>query len=251
MRWIFGLDRLHRVDSKKQRGSLLAAAVDYGASGFDVAPMYANGIGEKAQGEFLASASVARERLVVNTKFGIPYVPYGLLPSFMFKPCRAIDLVASKLFKRRDGRCFTAVFLQESVNESLMRLKTDYIDALFIHEPLLMFEQADEIATALVRLRDQGKILKIGVSGGAPCVPGIARDLDLDVLQAPLALLKETNCFSGELSAYHIRRGLNTKSGDALLLSDYYAAARAVKAETVLFQTTQLAHMKSFAGGLM
>lgn len=248
MRWIYGLDRLHRVASKTQREKLMASALELGASGFDVAPMYGNGIGESVLGSFLANTAVSRERLVVNTKFGIPYVAYGLLPGFMFKPCRAIDLVTSKILRLAERRCYSAAFMENSVNESLKRLKTDYIDTLFIHEPLLRLEQAEELLSALGSLRAKGKILKTGVSGGYPCVTAMACDLRLDVLQAPPGLLKDANGFSGELNAYHIRRALNAQPNGALSLADYYATAKAVRAETVLFQTTQLPHLKLFSG---
>jgi myo-inositol catabolism protein IolS len=54
-------------------------------------------------------------------------------------------------------------FLKQSVEESLQRLKTDYIDLFYIHYPD-QDTPKDEAVGALKQLKDEGKIRAIGVS---------------------------------------------------------------------------------------
>jgi myo-inositol catabolism protein IolS len=54
-------------------------------------------------------------------------------------------------------------FLKQAVEESLMRLQTDYIDLFYIHFPDKNTPK-DEAVGALKKLKDEGKIRAIGVS---------------------------------------------------------------------------------------
>src|SRR5699024_4232244 len=61
----------------------------------------------------------------------------------------------------------TPEFLTKSVDEALQRLKTDYIDLFYIHNPD-DYPPKDESVGALKLLRDEGKIRCIGVSKVTP-----------------------------------------------------------------------------------
>jgi predicted oxidoreductase len=54
-----------------------------------------------------------------------------------------------------------------SVEQSLKNLQTDYLDLLLLHRPSPLM-QADEIAEAIVQLKNEGKILDFGVSNFTP-----------------------------------------------------------------------------------
>lgn len=54
-------------------------------------------------------------------------------------------------------------FLTKSVDEALLRLQTDYIDLFYIHNPDQDTPKYESVG-ALQRLREQGKILAIGIS---------------------------------------------------------------------------------------
>jgi L-galactose dehydrogenase len=113
-------------------------ALDVGINYFDVSPYYGLTLAETRLGKALSS--VARDRYVLSTKAG----RYG-----------------ESLFDMSYGR------IVGSVEESLERLRTDYLDIVFLHDiefvPLtVVIEQA---LPALRDLQRQGKIRFVGVSG--------------------------------------------------------------------------------------
>lgn len=113
-------------------------AVDMGINLIDVSPYYGLTKAEKVLGK--AIAELPRDKFILSTKAG----RYGS-DSFDFSEKRIIS----------------------SVDESLQRLQTDYIDILFLHDiEFVPFEQVAEGAfPALDKLKQQGKIRFSGVSG--------------------------------------------------------------------------------------
>lgn len=113
-------------------------AVDMGINLIDVSPYYGLTKAETVLGK--AIAEMKRDRFVLTTKAG----RYGA-DKFDFSEQRIIS----------------------SVDESLQRLQTDYIDILFLHDiEFVPFEQVAEGAfLALEKLKQAGKIRFSGVSG--------------------------------------------------------------------------------------
>lgn len=115
-------------------------AIDHGINYFDVSPYYGRTLAEKRLGEFLKRK---RDKIILATKVG----RYGIsLP---------------------DGFDFSAQRIIKSVEESLQRLKTDYIDIFQIHD--IEFGKKKQIIEktipAMFKLKRQGKIRFIGVTG--------------------------------------------------------------------------------------
>jgi len=117
-------------------------AVDLGITCFDTAPAYGLGRAEEVLAEALGDR---RKDVVVVTKCGIPYVQE----------------------EGRFGRNATYDHVVQSAEESLGRLRTDYLDLLLIHWPDEA-TPAEETMRALVELRDSGKARYIGVSNFSP-----------------------------------------------------------------------------------
>lgn len=113
-------------------------AVDMGINLIDVSPYYGLTKAETVLGK--AIVELPRDRFILSTKAG----RYGA-DRFDFSGQRIIS----------------------SVDESLQRLRTDYIDLLFLHDiEFVPFEQIAEGAFhALDKLKQQGKIRFSGVSG--------------------------------------------------------------------------------------
>lgn len=113
-------------------------AVDMGINLIDVSPYYGLTKAETVLGK--AISGLPRDRFILSTKAG----RYGA-DHFDFSEKRIIS----------------------SVDESLQRLRTDYIDLLFLHDiEFAPFEQVAEGAfPALDKLKQQGKIRFSGVSG--------------------------------------------------------------------------------------
>jgi aryl-alcohol dehydrogenase-like predicted oxidoreductase len=114
------------------------AALDLGVNLIDTAPAYGNGHSEQVVGRAIAERG-ARDRVVLATKVGLK--PHG-----------------SALYRNS-----TRARLFEEIEESLQRLRTDYIDLYQVHWPDPR-TPVEETAQALLDLQRAGKIRAIGVS---------------------------------------------------------------------------------------
>lgn len=117
---------------------LVRTAINLGVNFLDTAYIYGPGRSEELVGEVIKETG-KRNELVIATKG------------------------AHKL----DGENVTfdnsPAFLKQSVEESLKRLQTDYLDLFYIHFPDENTPK-DEAVGALKQLKDEGKIRAIGVS---------------------------------------------------------------------------------------
>lgn len=81
-------------------------------------------------------------------------------------------------------------FLRKSVEDSLKRLQTDYIDLFYVHFPDGVTPMA-EVAGTLKELKDEGKILAVGASNlDAEQIKEFNQDGYLEVFQAEYSLFK-------------------------------------------------------------
>lgn len=140
------------------------AALDSGITLIDTAAVYGFGHSEEIVGEALAGGR--RIKAVIATKAGVNWS-------------------GGKVF--RDSR---PVRIREEIENSLRRLRTDYIDLYQVHwpDPTVPFEETAETFEAL---RREGKILAIGVSNYAPDqMRRFAAAAPLACVQSPLNLFE-------------------------------------------------------------
>jgi len=181
-RLIFGTASLHRLATSRQRHRAIAAAYDAGIGSFDLAPAYGNGIDELEVGIALKGK---REHIELNTKYGIPLGTYGGRWRHAFAPRRLLDVLtrqSAMAYRRRD---FSPQALEKSLGESLIRLRTDHVDCLFLHEPIaaLSSNQLDDIVGCGLTMKARGRIKALGVAGPSSSLafcPGLDR---FDVVQ--------------------------------------------------------------------
>jgi L-galactose dehydrogenase len=130
-------------------------AIDEGINYFDVAPYYGRTLAETRLGEFLEGR---RDRIILTSK-----------------ACR-YDITDFDYCSQRIVR---------SIEESLKRLRTDYVDVYQIHDvEYAKREQViGEAIPALFKLREQGKIRFVGITG-YPLTPlkEIAETEDIDAV---------------------------------------------------------------------
>lgn len=133
-----GGHNIHPHLSETEGKELVRVAIKNGINFIDTAYLYGLGRSEELIGEVLKEMG-NRDELIIATKVGAKIVDGQ----------RVMDN--------------SPLFLKEEVEKSLQRLKTDYIDLLYIHFP---DEQTpkDEAIGALKELKDEGKIRAIGVS---------------------------------------------------------------------------------------
>ena len=118
------------------------ASIDRGVTLFDTAAVYGWGEGEKLLGRALEGK---REDVVIVSKAGIPWDEEGG-------------------GRRRDS---SRESLEKSLNESLTRLQTDYLDLFLIHWPDESRTMSEPME-AFAEFQKQGKIRYGGVSNFSP-----------------------------------------------------------------------------------
>lgn len=125
--------------SVKDASKLIATALEEGINFFDHADIYGSGKSEELFGDVLKDLNIDREKIYIQTKCGI----------------------------RRGLYDFSKKHILESVDASLKRLKTDYIDVLLLHRPDTLVEP-EEVAEAFSILHSTGKVRNFGVSNHNP-----------------------------------------------------------------------------------
>ncbi len=127
------------TDSKVPLDELIGTALELGIDFFDHADIYSGGKCEEVFGSYLASNPSLREKITIQTKCGI----------------------------RRGCYDFSKEHIIESVEGSLRRLQTDYVDILLLHRPDTLMEP-EEVAAAFDELESAGKVRFFGVSNHNP-----------------------------------------------------------------------------------
>jgi aryl-alcohol dehydrogenase-like predicted oxidoreductase len=141
----------------------IRSAVEQGINLIDTAPVYGFGHSEELVGKALTGM---RERAVIATKVALQWGDSGV---------------------RRNS---TPTRIRREIEDSLRRLRTDYIDLYQVHWPdtRVPFE---ETAAELEKLRIQGKILAIGVSNYSPQqMDGFSTAAKLATVQPPYNLFE-------------------------------------------------------------
>ncbi|MES2264123.1 MAG: aldo/keto reductase [Pseudomonadota bacterium] len=129
----------------QQRLAFIEQCVALGVSSFDHADIYGDYGVETLFGEALALKPSLRTQIQLISKCGIKLLSAS-------SPERTIQHYDT-----------TAQHITASVEQSLRRLGTDYLDLLLIHrpDPLMDF---DQIAATFTQLREEGKVRHFGVS---------------------------------------------------------------------------------------
>lgn len=151
--------------SEQQLSSFIDTALENGANFFDHADIYGGGECERVFGN--AIKTINREDIIIQTKCGIAKGKFD----------------------------FSYEHIISSVEGSLKRLDTDYIDVLLLHRPDALVEP-DEVARAFEELKSSGKVRHFGVSNHTPYqiellkksldMPICANQLQLSIMHTPM-----------------------------------------------------------------
>ncbi|MBR5933327.1 MAG: aldo/keto reductase [Treponema sp.] len=128
--------------SVDQAEKMIQTAVELGINFFDNATCYGeNGEAEKRFGDAFKQSGLKREDVIIQSKCGLRF--------------------------ERNEFDWSKENILTSVDESLSRMKTDYLDALLLHRPDLIFEP-EQVAEAFDILEKNGKVRYFGVSNVPP-----------------------------------------------------------------------------------
>jgi aryl-alcohol dehydrogenase-like predicted oxidoreductase len=172
---------------QRESVATIRAALRQGINLIDTAPVYGFGVSEEIVGVALEGA---RSQAVIATKTGLEW---------------------------RDGKIYrnaTRARILKEVDDSLRRLRTDYIDIYQVHwpDPLVPVE---ETAEAMRSLYEQGKIRAIGVSNFSVAQMERFRQVaPLHVLQPPYNLFERA--IEAQILPYARATGIATLGYGAL-----------------------------------
>lgn len=123
--------------TKSEAKKLIETALSLGINFFDNADIYCSGMSEEYFGA--AVKDVDREKIIIQSKCGI----------------------------RKGFYDFSKEHIVSSVEGSLKRIGTDYLDVLCLHRPDTLFE-GEEVAKAFDELHGRGLVREFGVSNFNP-----------------------------------------------------------------------------------
>lgn len=159
-----GCMRINKM-SEKQVAEFIDTSLEYGANFFDHADIYGGGKSEEIFGKAMHKSM--RANMIIQTKCGI----------------------------RKGSYDFSYDHIVDSVDGSLKRLNTDYIDVLLLHRPDALVEP-DEVARAFSYLKESGKVRHFGVSNHNPYqvqllqnaldMPICANQLQFGIMHTPM-----------------------------------------------------------------
>lgn len=149
-----GLGALHfgLLLNLKQTKNLVDFAIDHGVNFIDTAPLYGNGTSEILLKNVLKKK---RNKIILATKFGLRKIVRN----------GNFGVEIMRLNKKN---------LEKSLDESLIKMKLDYIDIFQLHA----FDNKTNITETLEALKDfqkKGKILEIGTSNYNPAQMQLAQ----------------------------------------------------------------------------
>ena len=249
----FGTASLHHLYTRQARQSLLEAAFNIGITHFDTSPYYGYGMAEQELGVFLNRRN--RNAISIATKVGL------------YPPSTQTQSISGILLRKAFGKFFPALsrpffnwtisVAEQSLNRSLKRLKTEYIDILFLHEPDPSLIDSDEFLSWLERQRNQGKIrywglaglpdpMKTWVENNHPLSAVLQIKDSLDYQEANVLLMgkRDFQFTYGYLSSSNTVDGRDSKS-EVLL-----KALQRNRTGTVLFSTRRLERLAALSEAL-
>lgn len=163
-----GFWRLNRNTDLKTAEDFIRTAMENGANFFDHADIYSGGEAEKIFSEAIGMNASLREKMFIQSKCGI-------------EPGKSFN--------------FSKKHILESVDGSLKRLNTDYLDVLLLHRPDTLFEP-EEVCEAFDILKSSGKVRNFGVSNENMWqmeylrrnlnVPLVANQMQLSIAHCPM-----------------------------------------------------------------
>lgn len=127
--------------SVDEAAKVIAKADELGINFYDHATCYGRGEAEKRFGDAFKTLNIQRENVFIQSKCGLTF--------------------------ERGTFDWSKENILTSVDEILSRLQMDYLDALLLHRPDVLFEP-EEVAEAFDILEQNGKVRHFGVSNLPP-----------------------------------------------------------------------------------
>ena len=166
--------------STKEQIDMIQFCIENGNSTFDHADIYGDYSTESEFGKAFLESGIKREEIQLISKCGI-------------------QLVGEARDNKLKHYNYSKEYIIWSVEQSLINLKTDYLDTFLLHRPSPLM-QPNEITEAISELQKSGKIKNFGVSNFTPSqVDLIADKVPVSVNQIEFSLTNPIAMQNGSL----------------------------------------------------
>jgi predicted oxidoreductase len=166
--------------SSKEMDSLMHECLELGITTFDHADIYGGYAMEGAFGKAFDGSTIKRDQVQFITKCGIQYV------------CESRNNKVKHYNYGKD-------YIIWSAERSLKELKTDYLDLFLLHRPSPLMHP-EEVAAALGKLMESGKVRSFGVSNFTPSQMAlIEKEIPVSGNQVEFSLTAHSVMFDGTL----------------------------------------------------
>ncbi|MFT4646613.1 MAG: aryl-alcohol dehydrogenase-like predicted oxidoreductase [Planctomycetota bacterium] len=164
----FGCVGLTALDSKRSALDILEVAYSNGIRHFDTADIYGRGYSEIILSKFIKNK---RDNLHIATKFGLGNHQNNILPvGFAIKINKLKREFITKERASNGKSMSTSLkesfiskdYVRRSLEDSLNRLKTHYLDYYFLHEHMPS-NLGDEAKDFLLELKEKGIVNNLGI----------------------------------------------------------------------------------------
>lgn len=164
----------------KEMDQLMHHCLEAGITTFDHADIYGGYAMEGEFGKAFSKSGISRDQLQFITKCGIQYI------------CEARD-------NKVKHYNYNADYIIWSAERSLKELRTEYLDLFLMHRPSPLMHP-EEVAQALQKLMDSGKVRSFGVSNFTPSqIALIEKEIPVSGNQVEFSLTSHSVMFDGTM----------------------------------------------------
>ena len=184
---------MYRRDDSGAIATLLES-LDAGVNFYDTAPGYSAGESERLIGEAFKGR---RDQVFIVSKVGVHVTPVGRFANrykhllrpvhYLFRPFQA---ALPKLYRSQRRVDFSKDFIVGSLEKSLKRLNTDYLDVFPLRHPTPTALKSAEFCDTFIALRNAGKIRHWGISADTLEQAMLCLEIpEVEVVQLEISLL--------------------------------------------------------------
>jgi aryl-alcohol dehydrogenase-like predicted oxidoreductase len=177
--------------SSKDAVTTINLAVEHGISYFDTSDIYGQGDSERILG---AALHGRRDKVMLATKAGRKFSTQARFAARVKAPIklamRLMPTLSGRIKQARSEQIsldFTPQYLTAALEQSLRRLRTDWVDVFMLHSPPAAVLEDGELFHRLSVLKQQGKVRCLGISVAEIAHASTAASLPgIQVIQLPI-----------------------------------------------------------------
>lgn len=152
--------------NRKDSIAAIRTMLEHGVNFIDTAPVYGKGYSEEVVGE--AIQGIDRSKIYLATKAGLIWG-------------EGIKGIENDI---------TGKSIRKEIDDSLRRLKTDYIDLYLVHKPDFKGTPTEETMDAMMEIKASGKVKHIGLSNySVEKIKEAEKYGDVEVVQPPFSMI--------------------------------------------------------------